>query len=197
MLGVDFKCFLADHKAGHGVITQSLCFHDALHVGSPTKFTSDQTARRVNDSVRKKNFLNLVTQNILDLFGESFELSLFLFCSFLLFFGLSKVQSFLCGTYKFFTIIFLELLNGVLVNWVSHVKYFKTTHLQSFKEGRFLNSFFASAGDVVNHLLIFLHASNIFLKRCELSGLGREVTEEFSEFGTVGGVLMNTQFKLL
>mmetsp|Transcript_37649 Transcript_37649/g.69457 ORF Transcript_37649/g.69457 Transcript_37649/m.69457 type:complete len:342 (+) Transcript_37649:164-1189(+) len=178
VLRVELKSLLGDHKAGHGVVAKSLGLHDTLHVGRPSEFAGDKAARRVSKTVGKDNLLDLVTEDLLHLLAEVLEGSLLLLALLLLVLGHLELEVILCDTDKLLLIVLLELLHGVLIDGVNHEKNFVALLLELLKEGRLLNHLTAFTGDVVNVLLLLLHASNVVLERGELVGLdGRVVSE--------------------
>merc|ERR1719193_1338191 len=84
MRWVKLHCFFSHHVRAHGTVPQSLCPHYSLHIGTPAEFSSYQTARTTNHPIRNHNFLDLLPQNILNLFTKILKGSLLLF-GFLLF----------------------------------------------------------------------------------------------------------------
>ncbi len=118
VLGVDFHRLLGRHVRRHGRVTQRLRLHDALHVGRPAKLASDQAARRVDDAARHDNLFDASAQNVLDSLAQVFVRGLLLFHG-LLFVFVFQLQAFLGGADQLLAIVFLELLDGVLINGVN------------------------------------------------------------------------------
>lgn len=53
---------------------------------------------------------------------------------FLLFLRLFEVESFFGARLEFLSIVVLELLNHIFIDWVNEVKNFETSLLEGFKE---------------------------------------------------------------
>merc|ERR1719483_1525437 len=59
---------------------------------------------------------------------------------------------------KLLSIVLLQLLRSVLVNWVDHEKDFNVLLLEGFHEGRVFNDCLVFSSDVVNHFLVLVHS---------------------------------------
>jgi len=144
------------------------------------------------------NLLNFLAKDVLHELAEWLETGLLFFTLLLFVFGVLKVESFLCAGKKFLSVKLLKLLYHVFINGVSKVKDFVATLLESFQEWRGCNGSLGFTCDVVNSLLAFLHAGNVFLKGDLIfSGLGGAESEEFSNLGAVGGILVDSEFEVL
>jgi len=88
---VKFHGLLADHVCGLAGVSQSLGFHDSLHVGGPAVFSGDEDTWAFFDSGSDDDFLYFVSEDFLDELAERFERGLLLFVLFLLVFGLFEV----------------------------------------------------------------------------------------------------------
>jgi len=91
-------------------------------------------------------------------------LSLFLFLLLLLFLCVD-IKSFFGDTLQLLAVIFLELLDSVLVNWVTHVDNFISLLLETLNEWRVGYGLAGFSSDVEKLILSFLHAADIGLKR--------------------------------
>merc|ERR1719215_2316933 len=134
MVGVNFQMLLGSHVAHGGCVTQSLSLHDTLYVGGPTVLRCDNAAGRGNKSGRDGDLLNLLVQDVLHDLAQGLKLLdiLFTFLLFLLILG--KLKSFLGDRNKVLALEFLELLDNVFINWLSHVDNLKATLLQSLNK---------------------------------------------------------------
>ena len=198
VLGVDFHGLLGGHVGGLGGITESLSLHDTFHVGGPSVFSSDETARRVSKTVGNNNLLNLVIKNLLHELGETLNLALGLFESGLLVFILSDVKSLLGSRKKLLAFEFLKLLDGILVDGVNHVNNFVSLLLESLKERRGLDGTLGFSSNVVDSRLVISHAVDVVIERSHfLSRLGGVVTQELGNLGTVGGVFVDSELEVL
>merc|ERR1712183_409976 len=78
------------------------------------------------------------------------------------------------------------------------VENFVATGPESFKEWRGSDSSLGLTSDVEDALLSFLHASDVLLEGdLVFSALGGVESEEVSDLGSVGGVFVDTEFKIL
>merc|ERR1719329_1955320 len=197
MLWVDFHGLLGDHVRGHGVVTESLCLHDTLHVGRPAILGSGEHARRISHASRDDDLLDLVAEHFLHELGQRLELCLQLLHLLLLVLILN-VEAFLGGGFQLLAVKFLQLLHAILINRVNHVQHLKTLLAQGLKEGGRRHCSNALASDVVNVGLALLHAINVLLEADQLvTGLGSLVAEELGNLDAVGGILMDTELEAL
>lgn len=80
---------------------------------------------------------------------------------------------------------YLQLLYGVLIDWVSHVDNFVSFLSKGFKERRIRHGLTGLSGDVVDVFLVFLHAVDILLQRHEVvAALARVEAKELSNLRT-------------
>merc|ERR1712066_607771 len=197
MLGVDLHGLLGDHVRSHGVVPKGLRFHDALHVGRPTILRGGENARGVGHAPTDDDLLNLVSEHLLHQLGQRLELRLELLKLFLLILILD-VEAFLGGGLQFFPIKFFQLLNCVLIDGVNHVHYLQALLPKVLQEGRGRNGSDAFACDVVDVVLALLHAVHVLLEAYLLiARLGGVETQELSDFGAVGGVLVDAELQAL
>jgi len=89
-------------------------------------------------------------------------------------------------------------LDDVLIDGVNHVQDLVTELLELFDEGGGGYGSLGFSGDEVDVLLVLLHAGDVILEGSHfLTTLGGVVTEEFRELGTIGGIFVDTQLKVL
>merc|ERR1719284_1185027 len=149
------------------------------------------------DSVTHNHLLNLVAEHLLHQLCQWFELGFQLLELFLLIF-VAQIQSLLRCGFQLLSIELLELLYGILIHGVHHVKYLKTLLAQIFQERRRGHDGDALASDVINVVLPFLHAVDVFLQADLLiPRLGCVEPQQFSDLGSVRGVLMDTKLQAL
>merc|ERR1719329_1297739 len=197
VLWVDFHGLLGDHVRGHGVVTESLCLHDTLHVGRPAILGSGEHARRISHASRDDDLLDLVAEHFLHELGQRLELCLQLLHLLLLVLILN-VEAFLGGGFQLLAVKFLQLLHAILINRVNHVQHLKTLLAKGLEEGGRRHCSNALASDVVNVGLALLHAINVLLEADQLvTGLGSLVAEELGNLDAVGGILMDTELEAL
>ena len=92
----------------------------------------------------------------------------------------------------------LYLLNDIFVDGFAHVKDFESSLLDSLDEGGIGDGLSALAGDVVDLLLILLHAADVVLERRQLfSGGGRVISQQLGQLLPVGRVLVDTELDVL
>mmetsp|Transcript_10428 Transcript_10428/g.14739 ORF Transcript_10428/g.14739 Transcript_10428/m.14739 type:complete len:504 (+) Transcript_10428:193-1704(+) len=195
---VDFQSLLGAHVSRLSAVTESLCLHDTFHVGRPSEFTSDKTARRFSKTVRDGDLFNLVIKDFLHEFAKTFSLRLGFFVFGLFFFVISEVKSFLGGSKQLLSFELLQLLDTVLINWICHEETFVSLLLKLLKERRGFDGLLGFSSDVVNSGLLVVHAADVVIERSHLvATLGRVVTQELSKFSTIGGILVDTEFEVL
>ena len=95
IFGVNLHGLLAEHIACHRVVTESLSFHDALHVGGPAVLTGDQDAGRLINAGADLDFLNLVAEHVLHQLAKGFEAGLLFLFLFLFVLGVFEIKTFL------------------------------------------------------------------------------------------------------
>lgn len=139
------------------------------------------------------NLFDLVSEDFLDEFAESFIGGLLLFEFLLLVFSLIKVESFLGARLELLSIEVLELLDDIFVNGVNHVDDFIVSLLKSLNEGRLVNGSSALSSDEEDVLLSFLHSGAILFEGDQLlARLAGVESEEFAQLGSIGTVLVDT-----
>jgi hypothetical protein len=114
--GVDLHGLLGAHVSGLGGITKFLGLHNTFHVGGPAVLASHETSWRVSKTVGNNDLLNLIVEDFLYELAQRFSLGLGCLKGGLLLLVLGDVKSFLGGREKFLALVFLELLDGVLIN---------------------------------------------------------------------------------
>eukprot|EP00959_Pyramimonas_sp_CCMP1952_P094284 1972302-Pyramimonas_sp.AAC.1 len=198
VVGVDLHGLLGSHVGGHGVVTERLRLHDALHVGGPSVLAGDKHAWGVDNAVGHQHLLNLVAEDILHHAAQALELSLELLHVSLLLLGLLELEALLGAADELLAIVLLELLHGILVDGVHHVEHLKALLLQALNEGGVLHSLAGLAGDVVDVLLALLHAGDVVLEGgLLLARLGGVVAQQVSQLGAVLGVLVDAELEVL
>merc|ERR1712137_1335699 len=155
-------------------------------------------ARRGSDTVTNLDLLDLITEDVLDDFTELLVSLLGLFLLGLLVLILRQLKTLLGHTDQLVSVEFLELLDAVLINRLSHEENLEATLLEDLKEGGSLHRLSAFTSDVVDVLLVLLHVVNVLTKGDHLlTRLGGVVTEELSKLLTVGRVLVDTELEVL
>merc|ERR1711904_602898 len=146
---VDLHGLLGGHVARHGGILEGLGLHDTLHVGGPAVLASDETTWGGGETVGDDDLLGLVTENLLHELAEVLTGGLLL-------------------------LVLLELLDTVLINRINHEDHLIALLLELLDEWSGLDGGLRLTGDVVNVLLLLLHASDIVLEGGHLvTRLGR------------------------
>mmetsp|Transcript_28972 Transcript_28972/g.61126 ORF Transcript_28972/g.61126 Transcript_28972/m.61126 type:complete len:729 (-) Transcript_28972:69-2255(-) len=198
VVGVELEGLLGAHVAGHGVVPEGLGLHDALHVGAPAVLAGDETAWGVDDSVRDNDLLDLVPKNVLHEAAQGLELSLDLLLLLLLVLGLVQLQALLGAAHELLPVVLLELLDGVLIDGVDHEEHLESALLELLQEGRVLDGHLALSRDVVDVLLVLLHAGDVVLQAGELvARLSGVVPEELGQLVAVLVVLVDTELEVL
>merc|ERR1719174_680880 len=134
VLWINLHSLLGDHVRGHGVVTQSLCLHDTLHVGGPSVLGCGKDTRRVSHARADDDLFHLVTQHLLHELGERLKLSLELLKLLLLIFVLD-IKALLGDTLELLAIKLLELLHSILIDRVNHVENLKAFLAKRLDEG--------------------------------------------------------------
>mmetsp|Transcript_6459 Transcript_6459/g.16731 ORF Transcript_6459/g.16731 Transcript_6459/m.16731 type:complete len:555 (+) Transcript_6459:414-2078(+) len=195
---VDLQRLLAAHVRAHGVVAQRLRLHDALHVGAPAVLARHQHARRVHNAVADHHLLHLVAQDVLHQAAQRLILRLHLLLLLLLLLCLLQLQPLLSAAHQLLAVVLLQLLHGVLINGVHHEQHLKTLLLQLLQEGAVLHRGAALASDVVDGLLLLLHARDVVLQAGHLvAALGGVVAQQLRQLGAVLAVLVNAQLEVL
>jgi len=161
---IDFHGLLGHHVRSLVGILKRLSFHDSLHISGPSPLRSDQNTRRRSKSESENAFLDLISQNFFDLLTKRLESGFLFFLQFLLFLSFFESQSFFSTISEFLSVVLLELLDYIFVDWIGHVDNFKVSLKKSFKERRFLDRLDALSGDVVDFLLGLSHSFSVFLQ---------------------------------
>ena len=151
VIRIDFQVLLGSHVDHGGGVLQSLCLHDALHVGGTASLECDET-------VSKEGLLLHVRAQGLIL---GLVLVLLKFLLFLLILGQLKP---LHGDGHEGLAILHRQLHGVLINGISYVPDLVAALLDALDDSRVRHRLAALAGDVVDGLLVLLHASDVVLK---------------------------------
>merc|ERR1712017_2484 len=195
---VDLHGLLGGHVTGHGAVLEGLGLHDTLHVGGPAVLTGHETARGARETVGHDHLLGLVAEDLLHELAESLTGSLLLLELLLLVLGLLEVEALLGHCDELLAVVLLELLHTVLVDRVDHEDHLVATLLELLDERGRLDSLLRLTGDVVDVLLLLLHASHVVLERGHLvTGLGGVVPQELGELGAVLAVLVDTELEVL
>merc|ERR1712100_879279 len=172
--------------------------HDTLHVGRPAVLAGHKAAWGVGQTVGNNNLLGLVAKHLLDQLAQVLAGSLLLLPLLLLLVGLLDVVAFLGDVKDLLAIILLELLDGVLINWVNHVKNLESLLLEGLKEWSSLDGLLGLASDAVDLLLVLLHAGDVVLERGHvLTGLGALVPHQVSQLVAVLAVLVHSELQVL
>ena len=135
------------------IVSDSLCLHDALHVGGPAILRGGQYTRRIGHPGAHHNLLGLIAQRLLHKFGERLELCLHLLQLLLLLVLVLQIQALLGRRLQLLAVKFLQLLHGILVDGVGHVQHFEAFLAKRLQEGRRGHCSDALASDVVDVVL--------------------------------------------
>merc|ERR1711904_96010 len=109
---VHLHSLLRCHVAGHGAVLEGLSLHDALHVGRPA----------------------ILAEHLLHELAKALTGSLLLLELFLLVLCLLELEALLGDSGELLAVVLLELLNGVLIDWVHHEQHFVATLLELLEE---------------------------------------------------------------
>mmetsp|Transcript_12723 Transcript_12723/g.20591 ORF Transcript_12723/g.20591 Transcript_12723/m.20591 type:complete len:561 (-) Transcript_12723:637-2319(-) len=195
---VDLERLLRRHVPRHGRVPQRLRLHDALHVGGPPVLPRHQHARGVHHAVRNQHLLNLVAQDVLHQAAQPLVLRLDLLLLGLLLLSLVQLEALLGARQKLLAIVLLELLHRVLVDGVHHEQHLQSALLELLDERRVLNCLARLASDVIDLLLVLLHARDVVLERRHLlAALGRMIAQELGQLGAVLGIFVDAQLDVL
>merc|ERR1712072_1646503 len=97
-----------------------------------------------------------------------------------------EVETLLGHGLELLAIVLFELLGSVLVDGVSHEEHLEPALLELLDEGSGLNGLLGLTSDVVDVLLLLLHAGNVLLEGGHLlARLGGVEPEKLSELGAV------------
>jgi len=198
VLGVEFERLLGLHVGAHGVVPECLSLHDLLHVGGPAVFAGHEHAWRVGDSVGYDDLLDLVTEHFLDEFAEPFVGGLLLLKGLLLVLGLLELEALLGAALELLALELLDLLDCVLVDRVGHEDDLVALALELLEEGAVEDSGLAVAGDLVDLLLVLLHARDLLLEGDHLVlALAGLLAHEADQFVAVLRVLVDAELEVL
>lgn len=198
MVAIDFHRLLRHHVGGHRWVPQGLGLHDSLHIGAPSVLSSHQDARAVLQSLSQLHFLDLVAEDLLDEFAKSFVAGFLLFKLLLLLLAGVQFETFLGAVLQLLSVELLQLLNDVLVDGVDHVNHLKSPLLEGLNKRRDLHCWLALPGDEEDVLLSLLHSSDVIFERdLVISALAGEEPQILSEFGSVRGVLVDSELQVL
>jgi hypothetical protein len=159
---------------------------------------SDQHTWGLSNSVTHNHFLNLVSENFLDQLAKPLESGLLFLESLLFVFGLFDFKAFLGAAFKLDSLEVLDLLDGVLVNWVAHEQNLITLLLKLLQKWRVEQSCFGVTGDLINNLLVFLHSADIFLEGDHLVfALVSLLSQKSDKLFAVLGIFVYSEFQVL
>merc|ERR1712017_71976 len=195
---VDLHGLLGSHVARHGAVLEGLSLHDALHVSGPAVLAGHQAAWGGRQAIGDHDLLGLVSQHLLHELAQVLASSLLLLELLLLLLGLLEVETLLGDSLELLAVVLLELLHAVLVDGVDHEEHLVAALLQLLDERCSLDGGLGLTSDVVDVLLLLLHASDVLLQGGHLvARLGGIVTQELSELSAVLGVLVDTELEVL
>merc|ERR1712144_35984 len=195
---VDLHRLLRCHVAGHGAVLEGLGLHDTLHVGGPAVLAGHQAAWGGAEAVGHDDLLGLIAKDLLDELAEPLAGGLLLLELLLLLLGLLEVETLLGHGLELLAIVLLELLGGVLVDGVNHEEHLEPALLELLDEGSGLDGLLGLTSDVVDVLLLLLHAGNVLLEGGHLlARLGGVEPEKLSELGAVLAVLVDAELEVL
>mmetsp|Transcript_36274 Transcript_36274/g.82669 ORF Transcript_36274/g.82669 Transcript_36274/m.82669 type:complete len:537 (-) Transcript_36274:669-2279(-) len=198
VVGVDLHGLLGDHVHLGGRVAESLGAHDALHVGGPAELAGDEHAGGVDNAVGDDDLLDLVAEGLLDQLAEALGAGLDLLLALLLLLRVVELETLLGHGGQLLAVVLLELLDHVLIDGVHHQEHLEVALAEGLKEGSVLEGLLGLTGDVVDHLLVLLHARDVVLEGgLVLTGLGGVEAEELGELGAVGGVLVDAELEVL
>lgn len=194
---IDLHSFLGNHIRSHRSISESLSFHDSFHVGRPTVFTSNKYTWRISNSLSNLHLFNFISKDLFDKLTKRFK-ACFLFFKFLFFiFCVIKFKTLFGAIFKFFTVIFFELLDDVFINGVDHIDDFIALFLKLFNERRVGYLLFRFTSNEEDVFLTFFHSSNVVFKRdLVITRGGCKVSQEISNFTSICSIFMHTEFKV-
>ena len=179
VVGVDLHGLLGHHIAGHVVVLKGLGLHDPLHIGRPAPLRGNQNTGRLSKSEAQLTFLNLLSENLLEVLAQGLVLGPLLLLLFLLILGLVELESLLGTVPQFLSLELLQLLDDVLIDRVCHVQNLEVPLFEGLEEGGVLDGLLALSSDEVDILLSLLHLIDILLQRDQvLPRLGGLVPEE-------------------
>merc|ERR1712144_84385 len=193
---VDLHRLLRCHVAGHGAVLEGLGLHDTLHVGGPAVLAGHQAAWGGAEAGGHDDLLGLIAKDLLDELAEPLAGGLLLLELLLLLLGLLEVETLLGHGLELLAIVLLELLGGVLVDGVNHEEHLEPALLELLDEGSGLDGLLGLTSDVVDVLLLLLHAGNVLLEGGHLlARLGGVEPEKLSELGAVLAVLVDAELE--
>ncbi|GET93862.1 heat shock protein 83 [Leishmania tarentolae] len=196
--GVELHCLLGHHVLRHAGVTQRLVAHDLLHVRRPPKLRRHQDARRRRQALRHGHLLHLVAQHLLHRLAQLLARRLFLLALPLLLLRLLEVHALLRQARELLVLEVLHLLHHVLVDRLRHEQHLKSAALRLLNERRRLQLLLAVAGNVVDRLLLGLHARHVVLQRRHLlARLGAVEAQQLHQLLAVRRVLVDAQLDVL
>jgi len=161
-------------------------------------FSGDEDTRRVVNSVTNNNFFDFISKDFFDQFTEGFEFSFTFFEFFLFVFGVFKVESFFGTILEFFSVEFFKLLDNVFIDGVNHIYDFVSSFFEGFEERRVSNGLFRFSGNEIDVFLSFLHSFDIVFEGNEVfSGFSGVISQELTQFFSVGRIFVDSEFKVL
>mmetsp|Transcript_26698 Transcript_26698/g.74554 ORF Transcript_26698/g.74554 Transcript_26698/m.74554 type:complete len:584 (+) Transcript_26698:103-1854(+) len=197
MFGVHLHGLFRDHVRRHGVVAERLRLHDALHVRAPAILGGRKHTRGVGQTRAYDDLFHLIPEHLLHELGERLELGL-QFLEFLFLVLVVDVQSLFRHRLEFLAVELLELLHGVLVDGVDHVKYLQALLPQRLEEGRGRYGCHTFACDVIDVVLTLLHAVDVLLEAdLFVTRLRALVPHQLRDLRAVCGILVHSELQAL
>eukprot|EP01084_Bolivina_argentea_P299055 515473_1 len=165
VLGVDLHGLLGHHVRGHGGVAERLVLHDLLHVRGPAELGGDEDAGGGAEALGEHDLLDLLAEDLLHLLGELLVGGLLLLLLLLLLLGLVELDALLGEADELEVLEVLDLLHDVLVDGVNHEDDLDVAALGLLEEGRLLELLLGVTSDVVDDVLVLLHARDVVLER--------------------------------
>ena len=138
--------------------------------------------------------LDLLVQDLLHDLAEVLVLGLVLLQLLVLRLVLGELQTLLGDADQRLAFVLLQLLDRVLVDRVDHVQHLDAATDHTLHKRRILHWVLALARDVVDGLLVVLHARDVVLEGREVvTALGAVVTQEVRDLLAVGAVFVDAQ----
>lgn len=101
---------------------------------------------------------HFLVEDFLHDFAQPLEFGLVLLRSLLLLLIFRKLETLLGDGDQGLSVVLLQLLDSVLVDWIDHVQHLVSPIPQSLDKGRVFDGVLAFAGDEVDRLLVLLHS---------------------------------------
>ncbi|GET90669.1 heat shock protein 83 [Leishmania tarentolae] len=195
--GVELHCLLGHHVLRHAGVTQRLlrmiCSMCADHPNSDVTRMHGDVDRR-SDTVT----FSTLSQHLLHRLAQLLARRLFLLALPLLLLRLLEVHALLRQARELLVLEVLHLLHHVLVDRLRHEQHLKSAALRLLNERRRLQLLLAVAGNVVDRLLLGLHARHVVLQRRHLlARLGAVEAQQLHQLLAVRRVLVDAQLDVL